>query len=391
MTKQAREHQLRFSPPGQKLNKNAGILLSPNFGTDNINSSGTLIVNAGGLVSLNGTYKAVSNILIAGNSIIDVGGNSFITSSSSIELDSSGDIGSTTKSLNLSTPDLLLNAGDYIGVSAASAGALDISRATAGGDIYIEALGRDVSSSGPIRGDNVLIKANSFGTFQKIVADSSLTLDAAVGAITSATFTTVETPNLTLEAETIGSLLQYYFVPAGVETISSKATLTNYLDTSANKSIQLGDVTSATSTVDIYSTNSIETIGKISGKNISFDVRGKSLEIGNDLTAVDTLSIGLILPSSKLVIAKGVEIRTTSAAVNGDVSIQLGEPTSVPAPPNPNLNISGDVLVFGAGVSAKSPINNLQANGGPQLVISNSGKSSKNITLGGDVLIQAGP
>jgi len=148
--------------------------------------------------------------------------------------------------------------------------------------------------------------------------------------------------------------------------------------------------------VSIGAANSM-IINGASVSNGSFDanVGTGTITVDGDIITRDGVSLVSGNAKSKIVVSAGVNIATTTTAVgDGNIIFSIGANAPTPAPgPFDNIQINengGSVVVQGAGIAGKAPLNSLSANGGI-LLINNGAKSAKNILLEGDVEITAQP
>ena len=109
----------------------------------------------------------------------------------------------------------------------------------------------------------------------------------------------------------------------------------------------------------------------------------------------DGISLSSADAKGKISLLKNTTLDSNAAvAGEGDISLSVGPTVVGPAPPPPSsiqLNNTGTgvITITGTGLTGKTPVNKINVVESADILINNGTTSSKNISLGGNVIITA--
>lgn len=379
-----------YLAPGTKLIKGGGIRT-----LRDILAASEVGIVTGGLVQIaTGTVAAVDGPLTvyAGIGMFPGSGALFSDSIIGLLTGKKGIIGDPSSPIRTGSPALIVS--------------------TQGGLAAVDLLGTGGTAIEATDSEVLLVSALTLDLFGNVAAKSTLGLIAqsfdnlttvsatdAIGILsTSATPVMNDgskfiTNYLVIGAQNIGTSVEPFVLNSATKTVEVSADIA-YLSAAADAKKAVNLAGGADTTFDFQSTNGVNIVGGIGSDNGTINVQTTGGTLNVTAGAVVYARNNITLTNSgttskdKLIIGKGVEITTETTDVGeGDINIVLGTGGGAAIAPPANILPVGNVQILGLGAKAKSPTNTL-AGVGAQVTLSNS-VSSKNLTFGGGVSIEA--
>lgn len=391
---------------GEALNKTGDIIVSDTASSVDILANDRLIVNAGSAITVNGQAEAIGSAELISNGDLLDGPNANFKSALNIFLIAIN-IGASDNPITVEAPDVEsygtnLKAATSNFVEVLGTGVLSIS-GNSKGTLVFDAPTRDiiVPSFGFLTGKNITVNSKSFGTLNNVNGSNSVSVSTDTGNFLPSTFANLSTKilNLSSNSGSIGTPGGTFFTaPAGITTISAKTTsgVINLRNTTGD-SLTFTQLEATAGSIAIQGQNSITLAPTVTaGTTINITTTAGTITASGAIKANDGITLSNTSDSGKISIAKNTTIDTNSETAGlGDILLSVGVDTATPAVlPIANVEINdgvdtGVVVLTGAGVTGKSPVNKLNAPETADLRINNGTTKAANISLGGNVIITA--
>lgn len=347
-------------------------------------SNGLLSVKAGGDITVSDTVAGNGSILMnsGGNIIRDSSG---LLSSSAVALVAKGSVGSDSVPLVVSTSNLSTIAGGSAFFSSTRNGAFNIT-GSVGDTLKFNDITGDVQLQ-DFSGSRVDITSRSV-SIDQLTQDSGLqSLILDIRSVGDVFLTLGNIDELRIKAAgNIGTMAaQVTLVDVGTVVLDSDKGA--FVGFAGKKAMDFNVTTVDSFTLGGSNGKTVLSHGESANGTVAYGSSG-NVTINGDVTGKTGVAITSTGPSnSKIVIKENSTITTTASPLSG-VVITVGPTAADNTTPQKNVVSLGNVLIRGAGIKASAPDNHLTGLGTAGILI-NNGYKLGNVSLGGNVTIQA--
>lgn len=272
------------------------------------------------------------------------------------------------------------------------------------GTLLFDAPTRVVSSipfGAQLAGKDIILNTQAIGILRNVVASNSTTVTTDTGNIASGQFLgAFSTKSLTLMSNSgnIGSSGSDFILPAGVSTVAAKTASGNiFLRSFDGTKLTVTQLEATAGSVSLKAANSVTLPAVVTAGagTLTVALTQGTLTGSGVIFGKDGISLSSADAKGKISLLKNTTLDSNAAvAGEGDISLSVGPTVVGPAPPPPSsiqLNDTGTgvITITGTGLTGKTPVNKINVVESADILINNGTTSSKNISLGGNVIITA--
>ncbi len=400
-----------------------GTVTSGNYLTgNNLNKTGNILVtDTAAPIDIKANFLSIDGGSVTQNAQVDASGSAEIVATSTITGSAAANyksalnifliaqnIGTAAQPINVEGddvesfgPGLKYATTNYVRIN--GTGPVVIS-GNSKGTLIFDAPTRVVSAlpfGAQIAGKDIILNTQAIGILRNVVASSSATITTDTGNINSGQFLNAfSTPSLTLISNSgnIGSSGSDFKLPAGVSTVAAKTTSGNiFLNSFDGSKLTVTQLEATAGSVSLKAANSVTLPAVVTAGagTLTVALTQGTLTGSGVIFGKDGISLSSADAKGKISLLKNTTLDSNAAvAGEGDISLSVGPTVVGPAPPPPSsiqLNNTGTgvITITGTGLTGKTPVNKINVVESADILINNGTTSSKNISLGGNVIITA--